>query len=125
MSRNFDLEIESITARLEPLRLEVLQAEQHFREELHHVCPVNLQIARNLVHYIGLRRHDIRELQEDLGRLALNSLRRLESYVMATLDALLALLYKITGKKWAPKPPFPRETIRERPHLQCKRSASV
>lgn len=69
MSKNFELEIESIIARLQPIRLEVLQAEQHFREELDHVFLGNLQSARNLVHYVSLRRHDIRELQQDLGRL--------------------------------------------------------
>jgi pyruvate kinase len=100
MSQDFALEIESLIARLEPIRLEVLQAEQHFREEIDQVYSANLQSARNLVHYVSLRRHDIRELQEDLGRLALSSLGRLESHVMATLDALLALLHKIAGKKW-------------------------
>src|ERR1700757_5177641 len=100
MSKNFDLEVESLIARLRPIRLEVLQAEKHFREQLDQVYLGNLQSARNLVHYLGLRRHDIRELQEDLGRLALSSLGRLESHVIATLDALLALLYKIAGKKW-------------------------
>ena len=100
MHQNFALEIESIISQLEPIRLEVLQAEQHFREELDHVYSGNLQSARNLVHYMSLRRHDIRELQEDLGRLALSSLGRLESHVMATLDALMALLYKLADKKW-------------------------
>jgi pyruvate kinase len=100
MSKNFALEIESIIARLQPFRLEVLQAEQHFRGELDHAYLRNLQSARNLVHYVSLRRHDIRELQEDLGRLALSSLGLLESHVMATLDALLALLHKIAGTEW-------------------------
>ena len=100
MSKKFALEIESIIERLRPIRLEVLQAEQHFREELDRVFLGNLQSARNLVHYLSLRRHDIRELQQDLGRLALSSLGRLESHVIATLDALLALLYEIAGKEW-------------------------
>ena len=100
MRKNFALEIESIITRLEPIRREVLQAEQHFRKELDQVYPANLQSARNLVHYVGLRRHDIRELQEDLGRLALSSLGRLESHVVATLDAVVALLYKLAGKTW-------------------------
>src|SRR6516164_5017315 len=100
MSQDFALEIESLIARLQPIRVEVLQAEQHFREELDHVYTGNLQSARNLVHYVSLRRHDIRELQEDLGRLALSSLGRLESHVMATLDALLALLHKLAGANW-------------------------
>ena len=100
MSQNFAVEIESLIARLQPIRIEVLQAEQHFREELDRVYLGNLQSARNLVHYVSLRRHDIRELQEDLGRLALSSLGRLESHVIATLDALLALLHKIAGRDW-------------------------
>jgi pyruvate kinase len=100
MSQNFALEIESIVSRVQPIRLEVLEAEQHFREELDHVYVGNRQSARNLIHYLSLRRHDIRELQEDLGRLALSSLGRLESHVMATLDALMALLHKIAGKNW-------------------------
>src|SRR5215471_16804579 len=100
MSQNFALEIESLISRLQPIRLEVLQAEQHFQKELDLVYSGNLQSARNLVHYLSLRRHDIRELQEDLGRLALSSLGRLESHVIATLDALLALLHKIAGKNW-------------------------
>jgi len=100
MSRNFIQEVESLISRLQPIRLEVLLAEQHFRKELDHVYSGNLQSARNLVHYLSLRRHDIRELQEDLGRLALTSLGRLESRVIATLDALMALLHKLAGKNW-------------------------
>ncbi|MET0252551.1 MAG: hypothetical protein ABW214_00760 [Terrimicrobiaceae bacterium] len=46
----------------EKILIEVLQAEQHIREELDRVYLGNLQSARNLVHYVRLRRHDIREL---------------------------------------------------------------
>jgi hypothetical protein len=57
---------------------------------------------------VSLRRHDIRELQQDLGRFALSSLGRLESHVMATLDALLALLtvldFKNDPRVRCPKP---------------------
>ena len=34
MSQDFTLQIESLIARLQPIRLEVLQAEQHFRQEI-------------------------------------------------------------------------------------------
>jgi hypothetical protein len=37
MSNNFAREIESIISRLQPLRLELLEAEQHFHEQLDHV----------------------------------------------------------------------------------------
>jgi hypothetical protein len=50
MSRDFAFEIESLITRLQPIRLEVLQAEEHFRQELDHVYSGNLQSARNLVH---------------------------------------------------------------------------
>jgi pyruvate kinase len=100
MSQNFTLETQSIISRLQPIRLEVLQAEQHFRKELDQVYSGNLPSARNLVHYLSLRRHDIRELQQELGRLALTSLGRLESHVMATLDALMALLHELAGQNW-------------------------
>jgi pyruvate kinase len=104
MSKNFAQEIESVIARLQPIRLEVQKAEQHFCEELDHVYSGNLQSARNLVHYMSLRRHDLRDLQEDLGRLALSSLGRLESHVIATLDALMAVLHQLEGKKWDGRP---------------------
>jgi hypothetical protein len=98
MSRNFALEVESIISQLQPIRAEVLQAEQHFRGELDNVHLGTLQSARNLVHYVSLRRHDLRELQQDLGRLAVSSLGRLESHVIATLDALLALFARLQAK---------------------------
>jgi hypothetical protein len=105
MSRNFALEVESIISQLQPIRAEVLQAEQSFREELDNVHLGTLQSARNLAHYVSLRRHDLRELQQDLGRLAVSSLGRLESHVIATLDDSYARrssgpLCKIAGKKW-------------------------
>jgi hypothetical protein len=37
MSQDFALQIESLITRLQPIRLEVLQAEQHFRQEINRV----------------------------------------------------------------------------------------
>jgi pyruvate kinase len=100
MSRNLIYEIESVIARIQPIRLDVSQAEQHFRRELDHVHLGHLESARNLTHYLSLRSHDLRELQHDLGRLGLSSLGRLESHALATLDAVLAALHKLAGKHW-------------------------
>jgi pyruvate kinase len=100
MSRNLIYEIESVIARIQPIRLDVSQAEQHFRRELDHVHLGHLESARNLTHYLSLRAHDLRELQHDLGRLGLSSLGRLESHALATLDAVLAALHKLAGKHW-------------------------
>jgi pyruvate kinase len=101
MSKRLDVEIESVISRLLPVRLDVLQAEQHFASELDHVHLRHLESARNLTHYLSLRGHDLRELQTDLGRLGLSSLGRLESHTLATLDTVLAVLHKLGGKPWS------------------------
>jgi pyruvate kinase len=101
MSSHLVREIESVIARLLPIQLDVLQAEQHFSRELDHVHLSHLESARNLTHYLSLRGHDLRELQHDLGRLGLSSLGRLESHTLATLDAVLDVLHRLAGKKWS------------------------
>ena len=46
----------------------------------------------NLAHYLALRRHDLRSLQEDLAEAGVSSLGRCESHVMATLDQVISTL---------------------------------
>lgn len=53
---------------------------------------------RNFAHYLALRTHDIRPLQELLGQCALSSLGRSEAHVMATFECLLALLAAVLGR---------------------------
>ncbi len=53
--------------------------------------------AANLIHYVELRRHDIRDLQARLGSLGLSSLGRAEPYVLATLEAVLTALAGLRG----------------------------
>jgi pyruvate kinase len=101
MRKSLEVEIESVIARLMPIRADVLEAEQHFARELDHVHLCHLESARNLSHYVSLRAHDLRQLQTDLGRLGLSSLGRLESHTLATLDAVLAVLHKLGGKPWS------------------------
>eukprot|EP00271_Cylindrocystis_brebissonii_P023423 TRINITY_DN9707_c0_g2_i1.p1 TRINITY_DN9707_c0_g2~~TRINITY_DN9707_c0_g2_i1.p1 ORF type:complete len:891 (-),score=155.96 TRINITY_DN9707_c0_g2_i1:824-3496(-) len=48
--------------------------------------------ARNLVHYMALRSHDLRKLQQALGPLGLSSLGRTEAHTMASLSAVLRVL---------------------------------
>lgn len=46
----------------------------------------------NLAHYLALRRHDLRQLQEDLAEAGVSSLGRCEAHVMATLDQVISTL---------------------------------
>ncbi|MEZ2128521.1 MULTISPECIES: pyruvate kinase [unclassified Sinorhizobium] len=57
----------------------------------------------NLCHYLALRHHDIRALQRKLMWRGLSSLGRLESRVLPTIDAVLAVLAAIDGRD-APHP---------------------
>jgi len=53
--------------------------------------------ARNLVHYLALRRRDHRGLQLELATLGFSSLGRAESHVLANVDAVLEVLHRLTG----------------------------
>lgn len=48
--------------------------------------------AANLIHYLGLRRRDVRPLQEKLAAAGLSSVGRAESHVLSNLDAIIMLL---------------------------------
>jgi pyruvate kinase len=66
--------------------------------------------AHNLAHYLALRQHDLRPLQERLARVGLSSLGRCEAHVLYTLDRVGELLARATGGTWSPAdgPPAPR-----------------
>ncbi len=49
----------------------------------------------NLLRYLTLREHDLRPLQEQLSRLGLSSLGRMEAHVDGTLSAVLLALHRI------------------------------
>lgn len=53
--------------------------------------------ARNLVHYLALRRRDLRPLQEELARLGLSSLGRCEAHALSSIDAVIGLLARLLG----------------------------
>jgi pyruvate kinase len=65
--------------------------------------------ARNLLHYLALRRRDLRPLQARLAGLGVSSLGRAESHVLATVDAVLEVLHHLAGRAW--QPPAPREGV--------------
>src|SRR6516164_10215524 len=83
---------------VEELRRAALAAEQEFSAELDLVAPSMRESAYNLVHYLSVRRHDVRQLQEDLARLGLSSLGRMEAHVMASLQAVLRVLQTLRGQ---------------------------
>lgn len=65
----------------------LLTLENDQRESIERAAPDQRDSARNLVHYIALRQHDLRELQLQLSALGLSSLGRSESCVMGSVHA--------------------------------------
>jgi pyruvate kinase len=84
-------------------------AEQEFGAQIERVAPAMRDSARNLVHYLAVRRHDVRTLQDDLTRLGLSSLGRMEAHVLASLQAVLRALCALENE------PIPANTLTDPP----------
>ena len=93
------LRLERAARAVEELRGAALAAEREFGDELGLVAPAMRESAYNLVHYLAARRHDVRPLQEELTRLGLSSLGRMEAHVMASLQAVLQALHTLRGQR--------------------------
>ena len=90
-------ELNGLIRQLELLRSEMVSAEAAGRSEIEQVSPEHTASARNLLHYMALRRHDIRELQMQLASLGLSSLGRTESRVIDALQDVMNVLVKLAG----------------------------
>ena len=98
--------VDRLTREIEDLLRDVLAFEASYSEELDNVDPDFRDSARNLLHYLGVRRHDIRRLQDDLSSLGLSSLGRMEAHTLATLQAVAETLRRLGGGSGAPPPEF-------------------
>ena len=97
-----DAELEAVLEELTAVRAGVLAEAAAAEALLGGVHAEQVASARNLLHYLALRRRDLRPLQSRLAALGLSSLGRAESHVLATLDAVLAALHRLTGSHWRP-----------------------
>lgn len=92
--------VEDLIVELEAVRAELLELERRRSGLIDGIPETNQGSARNLLHYLALRRRDIRPLQEKLARLGLSSLGRAESHVMATVNAVLMILHQLANRPW-------------------------
>ena len=70
------------------------------------------QSAENLLHYLCLRRHEVREMQTQLAQLGLSSLGRSEAATLAAVTAVIAILRQLNGHEAAP-PDMPALVLAE------------
>jgi pyruvate kinase len=101
--------------KLWSLRESMLEYEKILAPWLQQVHPSYRKSARNLIHYLAMRRNDLRELQGELARMGLSSLGRAESHVLASVDKVLGILHKLSDHPWqsmAPSEPVGSESSR-------------
>ncbi|MEY6433931.1 pyruvate kinase [Thioalkalicoccus limnaeus] len=90
-------QLDRLLAQLTRLRDEALRIEQAYAGELAVIEPSHRRSANNFLHYLGVRQQDIRGLQQDLASLGLSSLGVLEPHVMASLNAVIGQLERLSG----------------------------
>ena len=95
---------QALAERLAALRADVLADERRLAARLQAVDAQQRDSARNLVHYLALRRHDLRALQDELSRHGLSSLGRAEADVLPALERVLAVLQRLLGAPLLPAP---------------------
>lgn len=88
------------------LRDEVLKdGERYLQGRAHPTRDKARRSAANLAHYLALRRHDLRDLQDQLALHGLSSLGRSEGHVLHTLNSVYDALTRMAGIVATEPPP--------------------
>jgi len=87
--------LKSLIAKLSQIRDSLINQEEQLHERITTAHPTYQKSVANLIHYLGLRHHDLRTLQDELAALGLSSLGRSESHTMWTVDAVLNALHHL------------------------------
>ena len=89
---------EDLIRQMEVLRFEIQQQSILHSAKLEELPEARRGSAENLLHYLALRNCDLRALQDQLSRLGLSSLGRLEPHVLPTINLVLSNLYLLSGQ---------------------------
>ncbi|MDN3310756.1 pyruvate kinase [Microbacterium oryzae] len=95
--RGFHDALAAVRDEVRALRDDAESAADAAVERIGRVHPDHREGARNLLHYLALREHDLRPLQERLSALGLSSLGRMEGDVLRNLDAVLRVTEAALG----------------------------
>jgi pyruvate kinase len=100
---NKRLELEALEADARAARDAMLAAEATRADDIAATHPTHRRSAANLVHYLELRHHDVRDLQARLAAAGLSSLGRSEAHVLATIEEVLSVLARLNGNEPPPR----------------------
>ena len=115
-----------VLAGLVALRRELFAEGRAGTERLADVDPSHAVSARNLLHFLALRRHDLRGLQPELTRRGLSSLGRSEAHVFASVDAACRSAARLAGEPEPEgEPAGPVPTFESGPDLLASRTADL
>ncbi len=113
------MDLGAIAVALRALEDRLIELQTAMREALERVPADRRASAENLVHYVALRQHDLRELQEQLAQHGLSSLGRAESAVLAgVLSASLRAHESLALHGDA-------EAARELPSIEARRASAM
>lgn len=90
---------EQLLGQIGSLRASTQIVEQSLAAELAQIHTDYQPSAKNLLHYLALRQHDLRELQKQLSYLGLSSLGRSEAHVLASLNAVWEALHSLAARR--------------------------
>lgn len=88
-------ELKALIAELTLLRDEVLTFAQECSHHITEAHPTFCRSALNLLHYLAIRRRDLRSLQRKLSAIGLSSLVGAESHVLAAINSVLTVLHEL------------------------------
>lgn len=91
--------LEALIEQIEKIHHDAKATEAVHQARLAAVHPSFQLSARNLLHYVALRHHDIRPLQTELAQLGLSSLGRVEAHVIPSLYLVHAVLCQLAGRE--------------------------
>jgi pyruvate kinase len=80
------------------LKTEMLNLEQQHSSVLLTIAPEHTASARNLLHYLAMRKQDLRSLQTQLASVGLSSIGRSEAHALSSVNAVLDLIGRIQRK---------------------------
>ena len=89
--------LEQLSAELAVLYSDMFESEASLLKRPLGLHEGHRRSARNLAHYLALRRHDVRQLQTQLALLGLSSLGRTESHVLNAVQTVHRVLNALLG----------------------------
>ena len=89
--------LDDLERQLNDLQSDKLAAEAQLYGRWRSVPEAHRDGARNLLHYLAMRRRDLRALQVHLAERGLSSLGRAESQAIASVNAVLGLVRRLRG----------------------------